>query len=205
MANKITFFYDKESAEKYVNDDLKLFAQDTKILKGNKNFFVESYENVYKYITASPKYWYEYVTDKPCKLFLDLDLHTSETHVDKISRMFNNMVNQAITLINTHIKLDKPSIIILRSNQTFNSDSNKLSAHVIYNNIWFNSVFELKSFFLNIKSLTDTTLLDKSVYKIGCFRMMHCSTLLPMKKKSTSSGIANCGRWTILLSSKMLH
>lgn len=46
-----------------------------------------------------------------------------------------------------------------------------MSLHFIYPDIIFNNIYEMKYFMNDIK------LVDQSVYKVGCFRMMYCSKL----------------------------
>ena len=47
----------------------------------------------------------------------------------------------------------------------------KLSLHLIYPEIIFNNIYEMKYF------MNDIQLIDQNPYKIGCFRMLYCSKI----------------------------
>jgi len=82
------------------------------------------------------------------------------------------VIDDIIELVNDNlIKINKdirPNIIILKS-----SSENKLSSHIIYQNIIFDDVYYIRYFISNIKSsYIDNKILDPNVYRKGCFRLL---------------------------------
>lgn len=116
---------------------------------------------------------YEYFgKDDKLKLYLDIDIKTHNIPPNSNKNdWFNKIVAQSIDLICNHIKhynVINPQIIVLSACR-----KDKLSAHIIFNNVVFNNVYEMKYFMSNIKSqLIDNQIIDMNVYKKGCFRML---------------------------------
>jgi hypothetical protein len=149
----------------------QLFSYDVSML-GAKNFLFNTYEHIYTIIKSRPtSYFYEDNTfSTGIKLFIDFDdkiIFNTELERDK----YAEKITDAILLqINTKLynvfRIKNPSTIILMSDTLL-----KLSLHFVYPDIVFNNIYEIKYFMNDIK------LIDQSVYKIGCFRMLYCSKL----------------------------
>ena len=152
-------------------NDKQLFSFDVST-KGAKNFFFDTYENVYNNIKSqevSNYYEDNTFTDK-IKLFIDIDEDVKfETRLDR-NKYANNLALDIIFEINIHLyqlfKINNPKAIILISNAL-----SKLSLHVIYHEIIFKNISEMKYFMMDIKKI------DHSVYKRGAFRTLYSSKL----------------------------
>ncbi len=150
--------------------DEQLFAFDVNI-NGAKNFVFNSYNNIYNIINNSTSHFYEDNTfAKSIKLYIDIDedkKFNNELERDKYANyILGNILSKLSIKIYQSFKInDTPSIILI-------SDTlNKLSLHIIYPNIVFNNIYEMKYF------MNDIDYVDQAVYRIGCFRMMYCSKL----------------------------
>ena len=152
--------------------DNQLFSFDVSF-NGAKNFFFDTYNNIYDIIinNKSESNFYEDNTfSNKIKLFVDIDEHhifDSQLERDKYA---NNFVSSIIMSINIKLyqtfKINNPKIIILMSDTLL-----KLSLHLIYPDIIFNNIYEMKYF------MNDIQLIDQNPYKIGCFRMLYCSKI----------------------------
>jgi hypothetical protein len=150
--------------------DEQLFAFDVNI-NGAKNFVFNSYINIYD-IIKNPNYNSHFHEDntfaKSIKLYIDIDedkKFNNELERDKYANfILGNILSKLSIKIYQSFKInDTPSIILI-------SDTlNKLSLHIIYPNIVFNNVYEMKYF------INDIDYIDQAVYRVGCFRMMYCS------------------------------
>lgn len=149
----------------------QLFSFDVSSL-GAKNFLFESYEYIYniiKYQTVS-NFYEDNTFSTGIKLFVDFDdkiIFNTELERDKYA---DKIIDTIITQINNKLyelfNITEPSIIILISDTLL-----KMSLHFVYTDIIFNNIYEIKYF------MNDVKLIDQSVYKIGCFRMMYCSKM----------------------------
>jgi hypothetical protein len=138
--------------------------------KGAKNFIFDTYENIYKYIIESKEsnFYEDNTFASKIKLFVDIDEKIIFTTTLSRDKYANNLLSIIITDINIQLyrlfQINDPKIIILVSDTLL-----KLSLHLIYPEIIFNTIYEMKYF------MTDIQLIDHSVYKVGCFRMIYCS------------------------------
>jgi hypothetical protein len=157
--NNYKTIYKKKPINNEINK--QLFSYDVSY-NGAKYFFFDTYKNIYKEIKENECNYYEDNTfaDK-IKLFIDIDENKqfdNELEKDKYAKI---IVNQVIQQVNNKLNIDKPKIIILISENLI-----KLSLHVIYIDITFKNIYDMKYF------MNDINIIDKSVYKIGCFRML---------------------------------
>jgi hypothetical protein len=150
--------------------DKQLFAFDVNI-NGAKNFIFNSYINIYDIIknTNNNSHFHEDNTfSKSIKLYIDIDedkKFNNELDRDKYANyILGNILSKLSIKIYQSFKInDTPSIILI-------SDTlNKLSLHIIYPNIIFNNIYEMKHF------MNEVDFVDQAVYRVGCFRMMYCS------------------------------
>lgn len=164
--------FKKKPANLYEMDrSYQLFSFDV-TKEGAKNFLFDTYDNIYKIIKENKNtHFYEdntFVTG--IKLFIDYDetiIFNTQLQRDKYSKhiidfitlQINNKIKELFNIINS-------PIIILISDTLL-----KMSLHIIYPNIIFNNIYEMKYFMHDIDKI------DKNVYKIGCFRMMYCSKM----------------------------
>jgi len=180
--NKEQVFEDKLSALDYIgqnpNLNLFLFSEDVAANCGAKRYYATTHETIHTFSAKKIYHLYEnYEKEEPIKLFLDIDL--KEEHIPtnfslKAKEMlFNTTVNTSIDLMiiqlaKYNIEEDNIKYIVLTS-----SRKDKYSAHVIFPNIVFNDVYTIKYFMMDIKSkLIDEKIIDLSVYRAGCFRLL---------------------------------
>lgn len=163
---KLSNIFHKKPTENQT--DNQLFAFDVNI-NGAKNFVFNSYDKIYNIITTSNSHFHEDNTfSKSIKLYIDIDedkKFNNELDRDKYANFIIGEIlfKMSIKIYQAFKINDTPSIILI-------SDTlNKLSLHIIYPNIVFNNVYEMKYF------MNDVEYADQSVYRVGCFRMMYCS------------------------------
>jgi hypothetical protein len=168
-------FYTEAPCVEYVNtqQNLHLFGEDKKA-DGTKQFYAINRATIYTLSKLKKFHLYEYYgNEQKLKLFLDIDIkpeNIPETADKQI--LFDNYINDSIKLIVNKLEEDhgilNPQIIILKS-----SSDVKLSAHVIFCDVVFRNIREMKVFITEIKSpLIDKGILDKNVYRKGAFRCM---------------------------------
>ena len=165
--------YDKKPQN---NDQTnQLFSYDIYSKSGAKHFFFETYENLYKIIKEKDdsSFYEDNTFSTKIKLFIDVDakiIFSSRLERDKCA---NNILGNVIIKINVQLyqlfKINDPKIIILISDTL-----DKLSLHLIYPEIIFNNIEEMKYFMIDLKN---EEYVDHSVYKIGCFRTLYSSKL----------------------------
>jgi hypothetical protein len=167
---------------KYLNDnkitDLYLFSEDT-INKKNimvKQFYCLDYKTVYLLSKKKKFHLYEnYEENEKIKLFIDIDIKDYDKNINK-DEYFDKIIDESIKLFTDKLKeinIINPEIIILKS-----SSKDKLSSHVIFNNIIFEDIYHMKYFFEKLNSdLINNNIIDKNVYKTSCFRLLWNSKL----------------------------
>ena len=169
------------------NEDIKLFSRD--YFQGSKFFMASSYKQIFDIINKNlntindlnklnklNNYYENYEKNDKVKLFVDIDFELKNRIT---SSQFDEFTEIMIKLVTNYINnyLDKtyniknPEILILRSNNY----SSKISIHIIYQNVIFNDIYNIKYFFEELK-YSDYfnhhihSLIDMNVYKVGCFR-----------------------------------
>ena len=153
----------KENLEGY-----QLFSIDKDIESGAKKYIFSTYTDMYNMIINSKNnHNYEDNTyAKSIKLFVDIDEKrdfTSELDRDLYGKKILNIVLLEINnKLLSEFNIDNNKYIILVSDTL-----KKLSYHIIFPEIVFNNIYEMKSFMTDIKTI------DHSVYKTGCFRMLY--------------------------------
>lgn len=153
----------------------QLFSED--ICKtGAKKFFFTSYENIYK-IILNNKYNHFYEDNTYCnkiKLFFDIDdkfEFDSMLNRDKcIDFYLNELLPKLDIFIAKKFKINDPKCIVLKS-----SSLNKFSLHIIYPEIVFENIKDIKEFVVDYMTDNFNYGIDVNPYKIGCFRMLYCS------------------------------
>lgn len=179
-------FYEKKQALKYIDEqnaasaandkNLYLFSED-KSDKSNKLFIVTTQTLIHKIVSAKQLSMYEHFeANQQVKLFIDIDLKTKDL-TDKQDKniVFESSIQMILQLVEGQLEKynfpNKKEIIILTA-----STDIKMSAHIIYRNVTFNNIYDIKFFMHDIKSpLIDKNIVDLSVYKTGCFRMILCT------------------------------
>ena len=159
--------------EKDKNLDKQLFSFDVSEI-GAKNFFFSTYENIYEIIKnhQNPNFYEDNTFSKESgiKLFIDFDdkiTFTNKLERDKYAeKIIETIVLQANQKIKDVFNIENSSVIILMSDTLL-----KMSLHFVYPDIIFNNIYEMKYF------MSDINIIDQSVYKTGCFRMLFCSKL----------------------------
>lgn len=174
-------FYTKKEALNFIkkHKKLKLFCRD-KCEKGSKKGskkFIASTISIIKSLSKQKQHsMYEcYEKNDPVKLILDIDYqikHKKKNSKEYYDELLDEIINSSIITINDQIEkyLDiKPKTIILISNT-----QDKLSSHIIYENIYFENIYKMKIFMMNIESsLIDDKIIDMSIYKVSCMRMLY--------------------------------
>lgn len=174
--NKLQTFMLKCHAIDYIkNNNIKdkyLFYRDKDAKKGSKTFHVESYETIYDIINNTNKaYLYEHYNDTdPAKLFLDIDY--KKNNKIKFSEVLNEIINLVDNALKHHKRLNEAKIILKSCSEL------KHSAHIIYPNVVFESIKQMKQFIIELKSpFVDNHIIDTAVYKTGCFRLYKSSKM----------------------------
>jgi hypothetical protein len=193
-------FQKKQAAIEYIcsHGGLKLFSEDITEENGSKRFMATTYDNMYKLSLNKDRNMYEnYEAGQAIKLVLDIDFklkdanknnedgndnedvkHNNENVVVEGKKKdevffsgFGDLLKECITVVNDKLMEYtelKPIVIVLTSCR-----ADKLSAHVIYNNIHFNDVSQMKCFMLSIDShLINSKIIDPLVYKVSCMRLL---------------------------------
>ena len=149
----------------------QLFSYDVSF-NGAKNFIFETYENIYDIIKkeSTSNFYEDNTFSLGIKLFVDFDekrIFNTKLERDKYAEQITlPILSQINNKLYNLFKVESPSIIILMSDTLL-----KMSLHFVYPDIIFNNINEIKYF------MNDIHLIDHSVYKVGCFRMMYCSKL----------------------------
>lgn len=150
------------------NDNKLLFSSDKYDNSGEKYFHLFDVDQIYDIIIKGNTHYYEnYNDNEPIKFFLDLDYKKSDKSPDEL---IIEVINLFTPIFNQHSYQNYPIIIL---NATTNI---KVSLHIIYPTIIFKSAKHIKYFMKTIKSeLIYTKIIDTSVYRTGCFRLLYCS------------------------------
>lgn len=181
----------------YYNWDnrLKLFSEDYG-RNGAKKFILSTKEYIFDLVNSRYAHLYENIEkNQRVKLHIDLDYKTKEHNLFKLNKLFGRLTNETIELINKELSstfdINNPQIIILKSNQVINKHiENKISGHIIYNDVVFEDIYQMKTFFLSLKSdLINQKIIDKNIYRVGCFRMLECSKKFKNNKLKFFKGI----------------
>lgn len=168
MNNKINSFSNKPLEN---NPTKQLFSYDVTV-SGAKNFLFSTYEQIYTVIKSQKdsNFYEDNTFSKSIKLFIDFDDKIIFNNVLERDKYAEKITGAILSQINTKLyetfKIKDPSVIILMSDTLL-----KMSLHFVYPDVIFNNIHEIKYFMDGIK------LVDHSVYKIGCFRMMYCSKM----------------------------
>jgi hypothetical protein len=152
---------------------LHLFGEDTNA-KMSKRFYAINYHTIYLLSKTKKFHLYEYFDHgEHIKLFLDIDIKSEHIPATADRKtLFDTIINRSIKMMVDKLETDhdisNPKVIILKS-----SSDIKLSAHIIFPNIFFRNVKEMKCFVTDIKSdLHDKKIIDKCVYRKGAFRCL---------------------------------
>jgi hypothetical protein len=138
--------------------------------EGAKNFIFKTYDDIYDIIIneKNPNFYEDHTFNNKIKLHLDIDKKIQFNNQLERDSHVNNFIKLIIDPINKKLEL-RTKIIILISDTL-----NKLSIHIIYPMIMFSNIITMKYFITDIKELLEMDELDKSIYRIGSFRMLHC-------------------------------
>ncbi len=155
------------------NKNLILFAKNVSI-KGSNVYFWASRNDVYNNINLIkyPTYYETIEHDNIVKLVVDIDYPLDyKPDAFELNKISDNLSNSVINSINEYLSTqynikNNIEIIILRS-KLF---KNKISLHIIYNNVIFENIYNLKYFMMEIENKN----IDYNIYKIGVFRCFEC-------------------------------
>ncbi len=156
------------------NNNLVLFAKNVSE-KGSNVYFWAQRQDIFNNIcfTKYPSYYETIESNNIVKLMIDidypLDYKPDSFELNKISdNLSNGVINSINEYLTNHYNIikDNIEIIILRS-KLF---KNKISLHIIYNNIIFENIYNLKYFMMQIENKH----IDQNIYKIGVFRCFKC-------------------------------
>ena len=157
--------------------NLYLFSEDKIIVKDNqeniiKQFYLLDYKTIYLLSKKKKFHLYEnYEANEKVKLFIDIDIKLDNNNIENKDEYFDEIIDKSIKLFIDELKkydIKDPEIIILKS-----SSNNKLSSHIIFNDVIFEDIYHMKQFFGNLKSdLIENKIIDENVYKIGCLRLL---------------------------------
>ena len=165
MNNKTEYLFSKPSE---IPSDKQLFSSDLNT-KGAKKFIITTYEHAFQIIKETGNLYEDHTHNNKIKLHIDIDFikeFQSELERDQIA---DNIINSICIIVNNKLKkcfdIDNPRIVILISDNL-----SKLSLHIIYIDIVFSSIFDMKCFFTKTSEL-----IDMNIYRKGCFRMIYCN------------------------------
>lgn len=187
-------FYKKEKAiEMLANskNDIKLFSKDyfdPTDQRVKKNFLLASSLQIYQTIaTSTNNYYYENIeANENCKLFIDIDYKLDQDNTNKytLDYLINTTINLFTNILATY-NYNNIKIIILNA-----STSEKLSAHLIFPDVVFKNIKQMKDFISTINhDFIDLKIIDKLVYKVSCFRMLFCEKINKNNKLIFYKGI----------------
>lgn len=149
-------------------DGFQLYSKDV-TKNGAKNFFFALPIDVYNTITKKTSNFYEdHTYCEKIRLHVDIDyVKNFDTNLER-DNMAENIIVDVTNKINDKLlqefKIFNTPIITMLSDTL-----KKLSVHIIYKDVLFHSMAEMKFFMQNI-----STVIDMSIYKRGCFRMRGC-------------------------------
>jgi len=151
--------------------NLHLFGYDLNITSGAKHFFISTYNHVYYASLSKTQSLYEYYEDNDqIKLMVDIDINLDGKE-ENPTQLFTSIITTAIRTVNNHLKNYTnvtPTIILLSANR-----KDKMSCHIIYQNIYFKSIVHMKYFMCQIDNqLIKNKIIDPNIYRRGCFRML---------------------------------
>ena len=169
----------KDKALEFIekNNNLKLFSQDKTENNGSKQFIATTYDKIYMLSKNKKSNLYEnYENNDKVKLILDIDYKIKKNKDTDYNDMIDDILIRCIDLVNDKVAEHTdivPKIIVLKSCR-----EDKLSAHVIYQNIHFESIQQLKCFMMTLNSpLIESKIIDPNVYRVGCMRLLWNSKL----------------------------
>ena len=198
----------KATALEYIaesdDDSLQLFAFDSSDVSGPKGFYAASLQTIFKTIYLNfpvlrkdgRNILYEGIENhQACALAIDLDLKTSETHlesedscdqillqvIDRIQKGFKDLFSVEITIKNW-----------LVTNSPYSFEKRKHSYHFLLTGYAFSNIDDVGLF---IKEIDAADLgIDLAIYRVGCLRVVGCSKkgqdrpLTPYKVMNTEGG-----------------
>ena len=136
----------------------QLFSFDVSVM-GAKNFLFDTYEQIYKTIKNSrnPNFYEDNTYTTGIKLFIDYDdkiVFTNELERDKCAeKVSETIIKQVNNKIKDFFQIENSSVIILMSDTLL-----KMSLHIVYPDIIFNNIYEMK-YFMNDIDLIDRLIL----------------------------------------------
>jgi len=151
----------------------QLFSRDININTGSKRYLIKSYQEMYNIIKNEKiKCYYEYHTfNNKIKLHIDVDINREYNDFIDRDKEIDLILDNLLLLVNNKIKdefnINNPRIIVLASNTLL-----KLSLHIIYIDVLFDSIYSMGHFLNFLFSF-----IDGNIYKKGCFRMLHCNKI----------------------------
>ena len=152
----------------------RLFSEDIHEGEGNKRFFIANYEELFDMCYKKKRSFYEnFEKGESVKLFLDIDYKPVDHPQERYT--FDYLLNETLKLVNDKLKKDynikKPKMIVMDA-----TTDQKISMHVTYINVHFDDVYKIGTFMKELKhKLIDQKIIDISIYKQGCFRMLWSS------------------------------
>ena len=161
--------------------DKQLFSYDV-CSTGAKNFTFNTFKNMYNIILQSSNGYEDNTYAKLIKLFIDIDINM--TFNNQLERnkyadfILKNILEDINDQLEKQLNIKNTKVIILISDTLL-----KLSLHIIYPEVVFSNMYEMKYFMSNISNI------DQCVYRIGCFRMYKCAKLGKSNKLVWFKGI----------------
>lgn len=166
----------KEKALKNKEDGKVLYCRMINSFKSCAYFWT-TYEEIYKKIVSNEEAneayknnYFEMIEGEDIvKLYVDIDDKSEEEITNSQFEIeCDKRIKEITTNINSKLKelynINEPKYTVLYSKRV----NNKISLHIIYENVLFKNVYHLKNFMSNIPNI------DKSVYKKTPFRSYKC-------------------------------
>ena len=150
-----------------------LFAKDISPTKNTKRYIVfESYTdsriNILNIFNENINtHYYEIIPENvPVKLFLDIDCNLNKTKYTNIDDILNDVLQFFEPILNNYGYNNYPVIVLNATTHI------KFSLHILFPTVIFKSISIMKHFINSIDNDLIGNIIDKSVYRVGCFRLL---------------------------------
>ena len=161
------YYFTKPSEDEYKKGG-QLFSMDINT-KGAKKFIITTYEEAYKIIEERENLYEDHTYNDKIKLHIDVDYNqyfsnqlerdwTADVVIDELIMRVNKKLLEIYNISDSRI------IVLISETLT------KLSLHIIYVDVIFISIYDMKYFLMNVSNF-----IDMNIYKHGCFRMLGSS------------------------------
>lgn len=185
-ASPVNSFFKKSDAIQYYkkycnNNDLKLFAEDTKE-SGNKRYYVMKLDEIFNKLKnlEFPSYYEFWTNTTNLKFALDIDIPINEiqNYNNSLEIVKNNIKKiqlSAKELYNHEYKFTDFLVLENDLNSVDYEFKKKFSYHIICNGLGFENHTVVKDFFNYTNDKNNLEYCDSSIYNLSCLRICYCT------------------------------